>query len=81
MLEVISIIAISWWITHFEPLTDLLVKKADKLNKYVIKLLSCWKCNSFWIAMVYAIITQQFYTLPFICSMIAYIIDSSINKF
>jgi len=69
---IIKVCLIGWFISNFEPLQNFLIK--NKLFKIKImqipkKILQCFKCISFWIALIY---TQDVYT-AIICSIIAYI--------
>ena len=55
MIEtLISIWIVSWFITRFEPLQMLLEFVPNKLIPNLFKLLiTCLKCTSFWITLIY----------------------------
>jgi hypothetical protein len=52
--ELISIWLVSWFITRFEPLQMILELLPNKLLYNLFKLLiTCLKCVSFWITLIY----------------------------
>ncbi len=58
-MEIITIIAIGFFITEFEPLHIGLGWLDEKLNlhkyiKYLIGAVSCWQCMTFWSGWIYS---------------------------
>lgn len=59
----LTILAVGWFITEFEPLQWGLSKLNDKLPKsdlinYLRGAFTCWQCMTFWFGLAY---TQDFF--------------------
>ena len=70
---------IAWMIIYFEPLQSIVLKSNNKL---VLKL-SCFKCVSFWVSIIWMLVTLKFNIFSAIInSIIGYLfekIDNSIG--
>ena len=69
---------IAWFITHFEPIQNLII---NLKFKPLINIFTCFKCTSFWVTLIYiGITTLSFGFYPAIInSIIAYTFSSIIN--
>ena len=82
ILLIIKMLALTWFITSFQPFQNILSKinpKNDWLNlitRCLKEPLTCWKCAGFWITLI---ITQSFW-LAIITSMIASLVDNNLNR-
>ena len=52
IITYLSPLVVSWWFTHFEPTQNALDKLI--LPDWLHTALGCWKCLSFWSALVYS---------------------------
>jgi hypothetical protein len=80
IVELISLLALSWWFTAFEPIQVLIDKSFERLpitplTMYLHSAFGCWKCVSFWTTLI---ATQNlFYAC--IVSLTAYIISECLQ--
>lgn len=79
LLPILHGFLISWWTSNFEPLQDFLKKKVKpKITiPYVNQLLSCHKCQAFFITL--AISQNIFFALA--ASISAYVFERIMNSF
>ena len=82
IIIILHLLSISWFITHFEPLTIKLFSIETENESYIklISILTCWKCLSLWISVIYTIISlfineSTFIFIPLYVSMLAYILQ------
>lgn len=69
---------ISWLWCYFEPLQDYLYRLATqgKIHNKVFDLLTCWKCMSFWLTLLF---TLNIY-LAILNSLIAWLLVNLTSK-
>lgn len=75
MIEnLITIIAVGWFISNFSN------DNFRKINGIVGKIIKCQKCATFWFGVIFCLITNSPWVLPFIASYIAFFLNNKINK-
>ena len=80
----IKVLLITWFLTHFEPITNgiaILTIKAAKIKPLIVLLdaLVCWKCLSFWVTFA---VTQDIFKailVAFVANMIQ-LIENKLNS-
>ena len=73
MITALKVFLIAWFITHFEPLQERIVRLyLIKRLELLVDVLTCFKCLSFWSVLI---ITWNVYYAIF-ASLIAYLYDS-----
>ena len=89
IMTILYVIAMSWFITNFEPFERLIqtIKSNNILWLILKEIVICWKCNVFWLTLTLAGISH-FIAIPldvnildaFAASMIASILDLNFNN-
>lgn len=76
---IILLLSISWFVTHFTPLTTLLfsIESTNPIIQRIINLLTCWKCCSLWLSIPVCLILGQPIYIPLIVSMLGYILEKN----
>jgi len=55
MIDYIAPFVVSWWFVNFEPLQLTIDRLFTKIDvDWLHTALGCWKCMSFWFALVYS---------------------------
>lgn len=80
-MEYIFLVALGWFLVEFEPLAMLIHYLNEKLKRpmwfiYVVELVTCWKCATFWSSLL---ITWDIKTAV-IASFIAFIAENVFEK-
>jgi hypothetical protein len=72
---IISILGVAWLLTHYGQFIDIfndILKKPKRIILIPKKILSCFMCSSFWVAVI---VTSGNIPLAGFISIIAFIID------
>lgn len=82
--SILNSLLIAWWFTSFIPLQNFIKPYKEKYikNFYLKEVLSCFKCLSFWVCLIYfGVIYHQFGFLEAILSaVIAYTYEKVMNS-
>ena len=74
---VIKIILLGWFISDFSPLKNILLKvKKNIITDIILKVISCQKCTTLWVGIIYWCFNPISIFIPLLASYIAFFLSN-----